>query len=258
MPAAFAVRQVRTIGALMMRELITRYGRRGLGFLWLVGEPLIFCLGVLVMWSIIRPDYEHGLRIGPFLMTGYMSLVLMRHQISYSLAAVQANIGLLHHRQISILHLFIARNLLEIAGATLAFFIVYVLLGLLGQVSWPHDILLLYAGWGTLAFLGFGTALVFSGLAIRFDVMERVVPLLTYLLIPLSGVFFMAAWIPAHFRELYLRVPYPHPIEMIRAAVFGPFVETHYNPLYPLVWAVLLTIAGLLLLVDARGRVEAE
>jgi ABC-type polysaccharide/polyol phosphate export systems, permease component len=258
MSATFYSRQARTIGALMMRELITRYGRRGLGFLWLVGEPLIFCVGVLAMWNLIRPDYEHGLRIGPFLMTGYMSLVLMRHQISYSLAAVQSNMGLLHHRDISVLHLYIARNLLEIAGATVALAIVYVCLYLLGQVSWPHDLLLLYAGWGLLAFLGFGTALVFSGLAIRFDVMERVVPLLTYLLIPLSGVFFMAAWIPSEYRELYLRVPFPHPIEMIRAAVFGPFVETHYDALYALVWAVLLTIAGLLLLVDARARVEAE
>lgn len=258
MPVAFATRQFRTIGALMMRELITRYGRRGLGFLWLVGEPLIFCLGVLVMWNLIRPAYEHGIRIGPFLMTGYMALVLMRHQISYSLAALQANLGLLHHRDISILHLYVARNLLEIAGATVAFAIVYVILALLGQVTWPHDVLLLYAGWATLAFLGFGTALVFSGLAIRFAVMERVVPLLTYMLIPLSGVFFMVAWIPPVYRDLYLRVPYPHPIEMIRAAVFGPFVETHYNPIYPLVWAVLLTIAGLLLLVDARGRIEAE
>lgn len=43
--------QARIIGALMMRELITRYGREGLGFLWLVLEPLVFCFGVMGMWG---------------------------------------------------------------------------------------------------------------------------------------------------------------------------------------------------------------
>lgn len=54
----------RVVGALMMRELITRFGRDGLGFLWLVGEPLLFCLGVLGLWALIRPEYEHGVRLG--------------------------------------------------------------------------------------------------------------------------------------------------------------------------------------------------
>ena len=66
-------------GALMMREMVTRYGREGLGFLWVVGEPLMFCLGVIVMWTFLKPAYEHGVRVGPFVMTGYMCLLLLRH-----------------------------------------------------------------------------------------------------------------------------------------------------------------------------------
>ena len=82
----------------MMREIVTRFGREGFGFLWLIGEPLLFCMGVIVMWSIIKPEYEHGIRIAPFVMTGYMCLLLLRHQISYSQGAVQGNVGLLHVR----------------------------------------------------------------------------------------------------------------------------------------------------------------
>lgn len=258
MPASFAARQSRTIGALMMREMMTRFGRRGLGFLWLVGEPLVFCLGVILMWNIIKPDYEHGVRVGPFVMTGYMALVLLRHQINFSLSALQANTGLLHHRGVSVLHLYIARNILEIMGATAAFVVVYVLLAILGQVGWPHDLLLLYAGWGLLALMGFGTALVFAGLALRFEVMERIVPLLTYALIPISGVFFMVAWIPDAYQDAYLLLPYPHPIEMIRAGVFGEFVETHFDARYALGWSAVLVFLGLLLLSGARDRIDAE
>lgn len=36
--------QRRVIGALLMREIITRYGRNNIGFLWLFVEPLLMTL----------------------------------------------------------------------------------------------------------------------------------------------------------------------------------------------------------------------
>lgn len=258
MTAGFVTRNARIVIALMLRELITRYGRRGLGFAWLIGEPLLFCLGVLVLWSVARPEYEHGVRVGPFIMTGYMCLLLLRHQITLSLSALQANVGLLHHRGIAVLHFYIARNILEFLGATAAFVVVYGVLMALGQVSWPASLLLLYGGWFLLAFMSMGLAMVLAALAIRYDVMERIVPLFTYILIPVSGVFIMAAWVPAAYRDAFLLIPLPHPVEMVRAGVFGEFVETHFDPIYALGWAALFNVAGLLLLAGARERVDAE
>jgi capsular polysaccharide transport system permease protein len=254
----FVSRNARVVGALMMREIVTRFGREGLGFLWLIGEPLLFCLGVLVMWSIIKPAYEHGIRVAPFVMTGYMCLLLLRHQISYSQGAVQGNIGLLFHKQIAVIHIFLARNVLEFLGATAAFVVVYFVLACLGQVSWPQNLLLLYSGWLVLTLISIGLATVMAALAIRWEIMERVVPLMTYLLIPLSGAFFMVAWLPDRYQELYLLVPIPHGVEMVRAGVFGPFVETHYQPGYALAWAGGLNFLGLILLADARDRVDVE
>ena len=218
----------------------------------------MFCIGVLIMWSIIKPEYEHGVRLGPFVMTGYMCLLLLRHQISYSQGAIQGNIGLLFHRQIKVLHILLARNLLEFMGATAAFVIVYIVLAMLGQVSWPHDILLIYAGWLILTLVSSGLAMTLAALSLRWEVMERLVPLLTYALIPLSGAFFMVDWLPHRFQEMYLLVPIPHGIEMVRAGVFGEFVETHYHPIYALAWGCILNFLALILLADARDRVDVE
>lgn len=258
MSAAFLSRQSRILGALLMREMTTRFGREGIGFLWLVAEPLAFCFGVMLLWTLTKPAYDHGVRVAPFVMTGYMSLILLRHQISLSAGALQANIGLLHHRQLSPLHIFLSRNLLEIAGATVAFIVVYVVLLALGQVDLPSNYLLLYAGWFLLAWIGMGFALILAGLAMRYDFMERLVPLLGYILIPISGAFFMVAWLPAHAQTVYLYVPFPHPIEMIRAAVFGEFVQTHYHPLYALAVGTAFNIFGMLLIASAREQVDVE
>lgn len=254
----FLSRNSRIIGALMMREMVTRYGRVGLGFLWVIGEPLLFCLGVLVMWSVLKPDYEHGIRLGPFVMTGYMSLLLFRHQISFCMDALKANVGLLHHRQISVLHLYFTRNLLEFAGTTAAFVVVYGVLLALGQAQLPKDWLLLYEGWLLLGWMGMGLATLLSALALRYELMEKLVPIFSYAMIPISGAFFMVDWIPANFREQYMLIPLPHGIEMVRAGVFGEFVKTHYSAVYALVWGGILNLAAMIFLTNARDRVEVE
>lgn len=258
MKAAFVTKHSRILGALMMRELTTRFGRDGIGFLWLIVEPLAFCVGVMLLWAVSKPTYEHGIRVAPFVMTGYMALVLIRHQVGLSATALQANIGLLHHRQIAPLHILLSRNLLEIAGATGAFIVVYVALLALGQVDLPSNYLLLYAGWFLLGWMGMGFALLLAGLAMRFEAVERIVPLLTYLLIPLSGVFVMVDWLPYQYQEAYLLVPFPNAIEMIRSAVFGEFVATHYHVAYGIATGTLMNILGMLLIASARDRIDVE
>jgi len=57
------INHARIIGALMMRETSTRFGREGIGFAWLILEPLIFCLAVLALWTLTKPDYSNGIKV---------------------------------------------------------------------------------------------------------------------------------------------------------------------------------------------------
>lgn len=251
-------RHTNIVTALILREIITRYGRRGLGFVWLVLEPLMFTVVVIILWTFIKAPYQHGIRIAPFVMTGYMCLILFRHMISYSMAAVAGNVGLLYHKNIQILHVYISRYVLEFAGSTMAFFIIYTVLIIAGQVGMPANLLLIYWGWFSLFVLSMGIAMVLSALAAEFDVLERIVPVMLYAMLPFSGIFTMAAWIPGSYRSLYLAVPLPHPVEMIRAGVFGEFVETHYDLLYPGFSGLVLILFGLLLLSRAKEHLDAD
>lgn len=251
-------RHATIVTSLMLREVITRYGRRGLGFLWLIGEPLLFTGAVIILWSFIKAPYQHGIRLAPFVMTGYMALIMFRHMVSYSMGAVSGNLGLLFHQKIKVLHVYMARFLMELGGTTLAFLIVYAVLMAFGQVGWPHDVLLLYYGWISLFILAIGIALVVSALAMEFEVVERIVPVLMYAILPFSGAFTMASWLPGKYREIYLAVPIPHTVEMMRAGVFGEFVETHYDPLYPLFWGGVLTVLGLVMISRAKEHIDAD
>ncbi len=251
-------KQARIIGALIMRELITRYGREGLGFLWLVLEPLVFCFGVMGMWSLMKPEYEHGVRVAPFVMTGYMGLLLFRHIVSVFSGAIQANIGLLHHRRVKALHIYLTRGILETVGGALAFVVVYVTLLIVGAVDAPSNYLNLYIGYLLMAWVSMGFGITMAALSLRFEVIERVVPVVMYLMIPLSGAFIMVDWVPYAYQDLYLLIPLPHTIEMIRSSVFGEFVPTHFNPYYPLYFGAVLNIFGLIVLNYTQKFIEVD
>lgn len=59
----------RRIGALLMREIITRYGRNNIGFLWLFVEPLLMTLLIVSLWGYIRANQVSSLNMFAFVMT---------------------------------------------------------------------------------------------------------------------------------------------------------------------------------------------
>ena len=248
----------RIIWALLLRELATRYGRENLGFLWVLGEPLLFCGSVSIMWSIIKPHYEHGIQIVPFVVTGYMPILLVRHILSHGMYAARVNAPLLYHRQITVLHLFFARCLLELIGVTLAFILITAMLLPFNLIYLPRQLHLVYIGWFLLAWIWFGLAMIFGSIFEMFEPIERFVSVITYILVPLSGTFYMAAWIPARFRHYVLLLPFLNAVEMVRGGFFGPGVPTYYNIPYTIAWAAGLTILGLMMTTFVRNRVFVD
>lgn len=250
--------QRRIVWALLLRELATRYGRDNIGFLWIVGEPLLFCFGVIIMWSLIRPPYQNGIGIVPFTVTGYLPLTLLRHVLSQAIPCLRVNSNLLYHRQISVLKLFVCRCLLEIMGITAAFFVVASAMWVLGLMEPPKAVGLVYLGWFLLAWIAFGLALIFGCLSQFSDIMERAMSLLTYAMIPMTGTFYMIAWLPYQYRAGVEKIPLVNCVEMIRRGFFGEFTPTYFNVGYTAAWALSLTFVGLLLTRLVRPRIEIE
>src|SRR5256886_14556853 len=83
-------------------------------------EPMMFTLGVVIVWSLLR-THSTRLPVIPFVVTGYSSLLLWRNTIGRGGNAVEPNRSLLHHRNVRGLDLFVARLLLEVAGASISF-----------------------------------------------------------------------------------------------------------------------------------------
>jgi capsular polysaccharide transport system permease protein len=250
--------QLRIIGALLMREIVTRYGRDNLGFLWLFVEPMIFTLGVTALWAGAGMHRGTELPVVAFALTGYSSVLLWRNCATRCAMAIPPNMPLLYHRNVRVLDLFITRIVLEVTGATISFFVLSAIWISLGWMNPPSDVLLVLFGWGLLAWFGSALGLVIGGGTAHSELIERLWHPAAYLIFPLSGAAFMVDWMPSRFQEIVLWVPMVHGTEMLRDGFFGSTVRTHYSVEYFALSCALLMLTGLILVREAGRRIELE
>lgn len=250
--------QLRVIHALMMREVITRFGRHNIGVLWLVGEPMIFTLGVAALWSLAGLSHGSGMPIIAFAITGYSSVLAWRNTVGRTNSAIQANVGLLYHRNVRVIDVFLSRIILEIAGATGSFIVLSCFFTAGEWIKPPEDPLVVVGGWLMIAWFGTGLALTIGAATAYSELVERLWHPASYLLFPLSGAAFMVDWLPPAAREVVLLLPMVHGVELIREGYFGRSVPTHYDIPYMASCCLVLTLVGLFLLREASKRTEAR
>lgn len=254
---SFAI-QRRVIGALIIREIITRYGRHNIGFLWLFFEPMLFTLGITTLWTAIKVTHGTNLPISAFALTGYSSLILWRNCSNRGVKAIEANHSLLYHRNVKVFDVFAARMLLEVTGVTTSALVLTLLFSFAGLMSLPTDTLTVIYGWVLTAWLAISLGFIVGAATERSEVIERVWHVFTYLMFPLSGAAFMVDWFPKNIQSFLLWIPMVHGTEMIRHGFFGSVVRTHENPAYLILVNLILTIIGLALARETGRRVEPE
>ncbi|MGE0797616.1 MAG: ABC transporter permease [Lautropia sp.] len=250
--------QSRVVGALLVRESLTRYGRHNLGFLWMFLEPMLFTIGVTALWIAMRATHVSTLPIVAFALTGYSSVLLWRSMPTRCLSALEANKALLHHRNVRVMDLYITRILLEALGVTMSFMLLTTLFWATDLLALPEDVLTVAAGWSLLAWFGGALGIVLGCLGERSELVDRLWHPFSYLMFPLSGAAFMVDWLPPSAREVILLFPMVHCTEMIRAGYLGASLRTHYDAGYVVVCCLALTLIGSALLRDTTRRVGVE
>jgi len=248
--------QGRVIHALLMREVITRFGRQNLGVLWLVVEPMLFTMGVAALWTLGGMANHSQLPIVAFAITGYSSVLMWRNTVGRCVKAIRENASLLFHRNVRVFDVFFSRALLEIAGATASFIVLTVACVALEYIAPPQDALMVVAGWLMLGWFGMALAFLIGSAATYAELVDRLWQPVAYVLFPLSGAAFMVDWLPSAGREAVLLLPMVHAVEFVREGYFGSVVRTHYDMGYMALVNLVLTLAGLTLMRGVARRVE--
>lgn len=239
--------QRRVISALMMRELITRFGRENIGFLWIMAEPLLFAALVGILWRFMRGQAEHGIGVVAFVATGYIPLVMFRTTLSRAVRAFSANSSLLYHRQVTLLDLILVRFIIEWIGSMMAYVVIAAVLIMFDLFPIPADMGYFLVGWVLYGLFTLSAVLILAPLTELSETIEKFVPVTTYLMVPFSGTFNLTSWLPRNVRDVLLYSPPVSGMELMRYGIWGDQITPYYDIPYTIAVSMVCMAIGLLL-----------
>ncbi|MDF3415045.1 ABC transporter permease [Sulfitobacter sp. M57] len=238
----------RAVGALILREITTTYGRSPGGYIWAILEPAAGITLLTLVFSIGFRTPPLGTSFALFYAAGVLPL-MMYTDISTKLAqTIQFSRALLTYPRITFLDALIARFILNFLTQMMVHFIVlgFILVFLKPMTTIDYS-KISQAYLLTLA-LAIGIGTLNSFLTLAYPVWQTAWSILNRPLFLLSCVFFIFESVPQPYSDYLWFNPIVHIAGLMRDG-FYPFYQPSYvSVVYPLAVAALTTMAGLFLL----------
>lgn len=210
----------RSVMALFLREIRTRFGKYQLGYAWALLEPIGAISVLLVVFTAFGAHVGTGISFPVFLINGVVLNSLFVDISNRSIKAMEANSALFNYRPIRPIDTVIARAVLElmlhlgIYAALLSLYVVF----FDGEVV-VHNLPLLLASFLMLTMFSGGVGVFFMLLTDAYADADKVLPLITRPLFFVSGVFFSIDVVPVEYQPLLLWNPIFHGITLARESV---------------------------------------
>ncbi|MHA6205822.1 ABC transporter permease [Dyella soli] len=252
--------QARVIGALMMRELHTKFGRHNIGYLWALLEPMTLALGVTAIHLAISKSHvlPFGMESAPFWLTGYGSFVLFRSIVLGSMGAIAGNRGLLYHRVVTLQDMLVSRALLDGAMTTLAIMLLLGGITVVGLGHMPDRPLLMLTGLALMLWFALGASMLIAALSEWSHTFERLMHPILYLMMPISGAFYVVEWLPTRYAQIVSWIPLVQIMQIIREGEWEQFDSIYVFPAYTVFCCMVTMLSGLFALRMLRRHVEIE
>lgn len=240
----------RVIFAVIIRESRTRYGNSNIGYTWAIIDPLVTLTVFVGAFSLLGRTSPVGSPITVFFVTGIVPLFFWRGMIGQAANAVSASLGLLSYPQVMPADIVIARFLLEAATTVLVFFLfiigLYLLLGVSPSWFFGNPLQVLLATLGVCYFTA-GTAFLSSSLARVLPIWKNIWGYMSRPIWLLSGLFFTLEQLPTGVRGYMAYNPVAHIVEWFRSATIPSFESSAYSIFYPMSFATIALIIGLVI-----------
>ena len=230
MAAAFPIRlparalriQFGVVSALVLREVKTRFGSSGAGWIWLLFEPLLQCLFYVALYEFIRSRVSplRGVDVGEFMLSGIIPWLFYMRTATQVMHSIESNRALLVYPQVTPLDIALARTVLEaMIMYVVVFFFLLMQWFVLGAIV-VGDLLGILAACACLSLIGMGIGLTVMALDHFIPGLLMVFNLINRLLYFTSGIFFTLAAVPAGYRSYVDWNPLLQGVEWARASYF--------------------------------------
>ena len=243
-------RMVRTVAALILREIATTYGRSPGGYLWALADPIlgVALLTLIFQYAMGRTNPVLGVSFPLFYASGYIPFQ-MYHDIGSKVSqSLRFSRPLLAYPAVTFIDALLARLVLNTMLHVSVFTIVVGGIVLIQGIPLVMDFGVILQALALTALLAAGVGAMNCFLIMRFPVWERAWSILTRPLFLMSGVFFTYEMMPKVARDVLWWNPVLHLVGLMRRGIYGVYPADYVSERYVVTIALCLLMFGLLLL----------
>ena len=243
----FALReQVRAVGALLMREALTRYGNSRIGYLWAVIEPAAFISLFLVLRTYLGRAVPIGESLALFMLSGIVAARVVLSMVGKIGGAINANRALLVYPLLSPLDTIVARCILESMTGMVVLSLFFGGLLIVAPDVAIQDFATFTTAAAVMVLLACSIGTFNAVVGSIVPAWTRVWGMMSFPLFITSGAFFVPATLPPFALEIVWWNPILHIVEWFREGVYLDYLSV-LDPLYPITLSLVLLGAAVTL-----------
>lgn len=238
----------RSVLALLLREMSTRYGRTPGGYIWAVLEPLGAIVILAFAFSLLIRSPSLGNSFVLFYASGYLPFNLYQTVSLTTSRAISFSRPLLFYPSVTWLDAILARFILNtLTGAMVAYILIAAILTV-SDVTVVLNIPPMVEAIALSAFLGLGIGSLNCLLMGLFPTWDVVWSIMTRPLFLASGVFFLYEDMPPIVQEILWYNPLLHITGIMRTGLYSNYNPDYVSVEYVIAVSMISLAMGLLLL----------
>tara|TARA_R110001599_G_scaffold344728_1_gene568487 strand:+ start:210 stop:1007 length:798 start_codon:yes stop_codon:yes gene_type:complete len=248
-PGPLRFRALRSISALILREMATRYGRSPGGYLWVVLEPVAGIALLTFLFTLISRSPPLGTNFPLFYATGILPFTMYVALSGNVATAVQYSRALLSYPAVSFMDALLARFFLTALTHILVMFLV------LSGIIYFYDLKLvihlpsIFAAIAMVLAFAFAIGVANCFLFARFPLWANFWHVLNRPLFLLSGVIFIPEMLPKAAMQYLVWNPLIHTSGMMRRGFYPTYDALYVDVAYVYFCAIVIGIVGLWFLI---------
>lgn len=239
---------VRTIVALIVREMAVSYGRSPGGYIWMVLEPVLGTALLTAIFALALRAPPLGTNFAIFYASGLLPFTMYLTISNKVAQSVNYSKALLNYPRVTFVDAILARLILTVLTQLMVICLVFggIMLFYDTRTVLELDRVLLSVSMASV--LGLGVGVMNCFLITMFPIFQQVWGILMRPLFFLSGVLLLYDDLPKAAQDVLWYNPLMHVTGEMRAALYPEYVGDYVSPGFVFLTSMLLILIGLIFL----------
>ncbi|WP_420858521.1 ABC transporter permease [Marivivens marinus] len=238
----------RAIGALVLREMSSTYGRHWGGYAWAVIEPAAMILVLALIFSVGFRTPALGTNFAIFMASGFLPFLLYTDVANKTAQSISYSRQLLSYPRVTFMDAILARLILTVLTRALVSMLILAFILGVYDTRTILDVPPILLSFGLAVLLGLGVGLQNAVLMTRFPIWRSLWGVLTRPLIFVSNVIFLIERFPEPFSSWLEWNPLVHIMALSRTGFYYSYRPDYISVGYVVGIALVLAVLGILFL----------